>query len=232
MRKRCRSASSNGPTAKKVKFEDIHKEIALQFLNTKFNPSVVSDTIKTAFPHTYSKVAGKSRLKHVFEIESVSDDQGPSPSGYSNLEILLAREAEEKRQLLQRVQYLEEQVKQLEQLQLLSLLHLSGVGNTVMHPGNAVYHGSDSITHFDTFSVDTVVTEFKQFTPDLLQLFKSLGRCQQHVHDTDQPLELDDVKVATSLCTLMKCRSVKVLGLQLLLTFILSARATSKQVSK
>ncbi len=237
LRKRCRSAPSDGPTAKKVKFENIHEDLASRFPTKTFrDPKVVSDAIKEVFPQTYSKAAGKSRTKDILGLE-VALAQGPSTSQETgvtrenmtphdaDVRDQLARERKEKMALLERVKHLEGRVQQLEQVHVVSPSHLSSDMNAVINPGNAAYHGPDTIAHFDTFSIDAVVANFNQFGPNLYQLFKSLGQCGQ------QPVPLDEVKVVMSLCTLHKCRSVKVSGLQLLLTLMLVARATSRQVS-
>lgn len=44
--------------------------------------------------------------------------------------------------------------------------------------------------------------------------------------------QVTQLRSVLSLLTLLKCRSVKVLGVQLLITFMLITRATSRQVSK
>ena len=245
LRKRYRSASTDGPTAKKVKYEEIHDDLAAQFPTKTYNSKLVSDVIKAAFPQTYSKPAGKSRMKHIFGLEAASG-QGPSTSQATSTEVTRAivtpdcasvqkeldREREEKAQLLERIKHLEDRVAHLERLQSFSPSHLSNEMKAVMRPGNAAYHGPDTIAHFDTFSIDGVVAELNQFSPDLYQLFKFLGQCGEHGDDIQYSITLDEVKVVTSICTLLKCRSVKVLGLQLLLTLMLLARATSRQVNR
>lgn len=98
--------------------------------------------------------------------------------------------------------------------------------NSLLNPSNAVYHGQDSITHFESLSIDGVIAEFMQHAPNLYQLFKLL--CQNNpTEETDQA----QLRVATSLGILLKCHSTKVLGSQLLLTMMLLARATSRQVN-
>ena len=37
-------------------------------------------------------------------------------------------------------------------------------------PSNAVYHDHDTVEHFDKFTMDTVMSECKEYTPDLLKL--------------------------------------------------------------
>ena len=93
-----------------------------------------------------------------------------------------------------------------------------------MNPHHLVFHGPDTVEHLEHFSIDDVVSEFKQHAPDLHEVFQSLGKSSD-----DDPNR--EIKIFTSLCTLIKSRSKKVLGLQLLISFMLLARSTSKQVS-
>lgn len=96
--------------------------------------------------------------------------------------------------------------------------------DSLVDPRNAAYHGPDSITHFRAFKIESVITEFKQQAPNLYQLLSSLGQSVQTSNDEHE------MKVAMSISILLKCRSVKVLGIQLLITLMLLARATNRQV--
>ncbi len=93
-----------------------------------------------------------------------------------------------------------------------------------------VAHGPDSPEHFDSFSIDTVITELKTHVPDLHRLFMTLGDVERNKKDADaRPVE--ETRAVTSLCALLKARSVRVQGIQLLLGFMLVARSTNRQVS-
>ena len=98
-----------------------------------------------------------------------------------------------------------------------------------------VYHGPNTITHFNEFSLDAIASEIKQNAPALFQLFQSLS----HNITTDSSesgsqgagmSSNDDTKAVTALCVILKRRSVKVLGLQLLIGMMLVGRATSRRV--
>ena len=78
----------------------------------------------------------------------------------------------------------------------------------MLNPDNIVYHGPDTVEHLEHFSMGDIISEFKQNAPQVHELFQSLGRCH--------------------LC--VKSRSRKALGLQLMISFMLIARATNKQV--
>ena len=59
LREQYRSTPSEGPEAKRMKFSDIYSDLSSQFTSTNFNPKMVSQEIKGAFPDTYSKAVGK-----------------------------------------------------------------------------------------------------------------------------------------------------------------------------
>ena len=102
----------------------------------------------------------------------------------------------------------------------------------LLHPHMLCYHGPNTMDHLTSFSIDTVLQELRTNAPDVMELLSTLartGRFEEGDAD-DQHAHTATLRTVTSLCTLLKARSVKVLGLQLLLTFMLIARATSKQV--
>ena len=92
-----------------------------------------------------------------------------------------------------------------------------------------VFHGPSTQDHFHQFSIDKVIDELKTNAPDLVEFFGMLGQTNRH-DEQDDLARLGQLRLMTSMATLLKCRSVQVLGIQLLLTFMLIARSTSKQV--
>ena len=208
-------AERDGPNAKKIKFEDVQNELCARFPSMEFNPPNVSSTIKEVFPLTFSKAAGKSRQKHIFGLEAIPKEHVESTE---HLDLLVAKEREEKSKLLQKIEALEERIAQLEMVSLPSEL------DCLVNPSNVAYHGPDSISHFRAFNMDAIITEFTQQAPNVYHLLRSFGQCAQ---TSD---EEHDVKVTMSMSILLKCRSVKVLGVQLLITLMLLARATNRQV--
>ena len=95
--------------------------------------------------------------------------------------------------------------------------------DSLINPSNVAFHGPDTVEHLESFSVDSIVGEFKECCPDILEIFHSLGKSSD-----DDPNR--EAKIVTSLCILMKSYSRKVLGIQLMTTFMLLSRATSRQV--
>ena len=206
------SAPSEGPLAKKMKFGDLQDALSSQFSSTNFNPRMVSREIKTAFPNTFSKALGKGRLKHVYGIQRVGLSSLPSTSTSSEHE-----------ELKQKVRQLEERVQELER-ELKQPAVFANEMNSLLNPSLSVYHGPNDIANFDNFSMDSMVAEFTTLAPNLFELFQSLGQTSRHDNQSG------NVRSVMSMCALLKCRSQKVLGVQLLITLMLLARSTNKQV--
>ena len=97
-------------------------------------------------------------------------------------------------------------------------------------PSNSVYHGPDSVEHFTEFSIDTVLKEFEQIAPDVFRLLKILGSYYQHVQEGEEVSSIQGSKVVMAMCALLKSRTIRVLGLHLLISFMLVAWSTSRQV--
>ena len=205
LREQYRSAPSEGPEAKRMKFSDMYTDLSSRFSSTNFNPKMISQEIKGAFPDTYSKAVGKGRVKHVFGIERATQAQDSTSQCEG---------------LRERVRQLEDRVRELEQHQ-----EFSHEMNSLLAPNLSLYHGPNNITNFDSFTMDSMVEELVKISPTLYDLFKTLGQTSRHADD-----EGTDVTAVMSLCTLLKCRSQKVLGVQLLITLMLLARSTNKQV--
>ena len=182
---------------------------------------MVSQAISQAFPQSISKRHGKKQQKYLSGIDIRHLDECEQPS----LDSLVA----ENQELKARVQQLETRIAELEK-RLGSREDLDSQMQRALEPSNAVYHGPNSIEHFESFSVDQLFEELRERAPDVFSLFSALARVDHHDENQDSS-HLTQLRVLTSLCTLLKERSTKVLGIQLLITFMLVARATSKQVS-
>ena len=89
---------------------------------------------------------------------------------------------------------------------------------STMNPGNRVHNGPNSVQRFHTFSIDHVIAELKTHAPDLYKLLLSLE--STHAVEEGEVSSLSELRAATSMCILMKNRSLRVLGLQLLLTYV------------
>ena len=220
LRKRFQETPAEGPEAKRVKFQTVHQSLATGFPTVDFNSKMVSDVLKAAFPHTTRKPVGKAQLLHVYGIEETQDEVAREiPQQLPSLQADLMKERGTNTKLLERVQQLESQLR--EQQQMPGRLELQM--EAILNPNNTVYHGPDTVEHLEQFSMDDIISEFKQNAPQLHELFQSLGNSS---NDTCE----NETKIITSLCALVKSRSKKVLGLQLMISFMLIARATNKQV--
>ena len=70
----------------------------------------------------------------------------------------------------------------------------------------------------------------KNYTGKSASLLCLIGKTDRH--DDPDHAQVTQLQSDSSLLNLLKCRSIKVLGVQLLLMFMLNAQATSKQVRK
>ena len=103
-------------------------------------------------------------------------------------------------------------------------------GEIVHKTTNYVFHGPDTIEHFQSFSVERVITELQTDAPDVYRLFQMLGDTGRNRRPNQEGYSSEELKAMMSACTLLNARSKKVKGLQLLLGIMLVARATSRQV--
>jgi hypothetical protein len=92
-----------------------------------------------------------------------------------------------------------------------------------------VIQGPDTIDHLHEFSIDSIISDLRQHSPDLYSLFLKIGNTRRNTCD-DKGLSTEDIKAVASLCTLLNARSNRVKGLQLI-NLMLITRATSRQVS-
>ena len=91
-----------------------------------------------------------------------------------------------------------------------------------------VMHGPDTLERFQEFSMGTVIEELKASCPKLYSLLKQLGNTDRNAREGVLPGE--ELKVVMALCTLLNAHSARIKGIQLLISLILIAKATSKQV--
>ena len=210
---------SDGPLCKKVKFEDIRCSLTEQFPSQSMSSRMISEAIQTAFPATFTKKVGSSRATYVFGLEPIQLIQAhPSSSCTGCLTLtqqVIAlqdrnRELEKEVQELRQLVYPQSLVTQIAQL---------------AQPQHAVYHGPNNIDNFEKFSISELATEIKQHAPGVDKLLADIG-----VSSSCQEAE-DQAKVVTVISTLVKHHSNKALGVQLLTSYMLLSRGTSRQVN-
>lgn len=217
---------------KKVKFSAIYDDLATQFPSETWNSRMVSETVRSAFPQSSSKQYGKFHTTFVHGIEANEPDPAnPDSTLIVSLKQSLEAEKEKNEQLVLSSRKLEEENAKLRGLLATAFQPdiIESQVQSMMNSSCSAYHGPDTIEHFYSFSIDRVISELHTHAPDVLRLFSLIGNVYRH--DDAEHTKVAQLQSVSSLLNLLKCRSVKVLGVQLLLTFMLIARATNKQVS-
>ena len=199
---------------------DIQQCFSQQFPSDAITPPQVGSLIKKAFPNAQSKRAGKERKTFIVGIEQCGTSQ--------SVQALLQAEQARSEQLALQVKMLESKVRELERS-----THdpLSLQVEQIVHNGTTVLHGPDTTARFEEFSLAAVTDELRTTAPDLFSLINHLADSQRNAPSSSE-VTGEQHKVVMSLCTLLNARSQQVKGLQLLISFMLVARATSKQVNK
>ena len=212
---------TEGPCAKRVKFADIHEALIQNFPTGDISNSSCGQVVQEAFPGTKRTRVGKQRLLYVVGIEE-------STSCIDSTDALLA----ENIQLRATVQQLQERIRELEATSAsrCSPLLMQQMDSLLRH-GDQILHGPNSPGRFTELSVKVITDEIQKNAPDVYQLFLQLGDAHRNPTDSTQT-PVEQRKVIMSLCTILNARCRTANGLQLLLSFMLIARATSKQVKR
>ena len=222
-----KSVFEETPHPKRVKFSDISAELHQHFPERKYSVYEVSKLVRKAFPHTESKRCGKSRQTEILQlarIESPDLEQSVSASqpGTSNTESgILTRYSD----LLIENQLLKARIQELERF---SATSLCSQADTLIHHASVVKHGPSSITAFRELDLASIVAELQFQAPDLYHLYMMVGDTKRNQDDGEVTTE--EIKAVASMCSLLNARSANMKGLQLLMSMMLVARATSRQV--
>ena len=62
-----------GPCPKKIKLSDLHQQLEKKYFPEKVSQYAASHKVHEAFPNAESKIAGKSRTKHIFGVVPMED---------------------------------------------------------------------------------------------------------------------------------------------------------------
>ena len=241
LRSRYREVPLEGPCPKKIKLSDLHQQLEKKYFPEKVSQYAASHIVREAFPNAESKIAGKSRTKHIFGIAPVEDvtlessasstSQAGEASSCSQhsvsvpVSVLLETEQVRNKQLMEKIMLLEARVKELEKT---SPVMLTQQADQLQH-SSLILCGPDTPDHFQNFSIDRVIQELQEQAPDMYKFFMQLCDVQRNV-SPDSSISIKEIKGVTSLCTVLNARSNRVKGLQLLISMMLIARSTSKQV--
>ena len=223
-----------GPDAKRVKFSDVHDSLMAQFPSELISKQMASHAIQEAFPNTQKQRSGREKNTYIVGIQSPVQIHPSNP-----VDVLQAQNqqlTERVHQLEARIHELEEQTSQSTSLVRQEILpSMTGTHpdttskimqqmDTLLQNACQIIHGPDTPDHFPEFTMDAVIGEVQSIAPDVYQFFAQLG-------NTNQMMKFLLKKGKSSChCTVLNARSRFENGLQLLLSIMLIARATSKQV--
>ena len=225
----------SGEGASRIKFSDILNEVHQAFPTGNISSYVVSDAISKEFPMSVGKKVGEKKHKYIYGIAINPEAGGSTTASLASevvaLEQSLQHERRMKEYLWQQLQQLQQQFEELKHRQQtsLSMQQLDDQMQTLLQSNMSSFHGPDTVDHFHSFSLDTVIAELRTAAPDVVELFQQLAKGDRF-EDDDKLSQIVQMRSTTAICTLLKGRSVKVLGLQLLFSFMLIGQAASKQV--
>lgn len=160
-------AANEGPAQKRVKYSTVKDHLEGQFPEKSFNSQIVSGYIKEAFPSAFTKRLGESRQTMVVGIKPVdrialSSDRmcDECIELKKHLVVVNTRLSEAVADNVRLRQIVSEQQK-------FCPAALSDQLGYLASPGNAVYHGPDTLKHFSDFTIDGLISECKEHAPDV-----------------------------------------------------------------
>ena len=251
---------TDAPQQKRMKFSEVSAELHKQFPQRSYSTHEVSRLIREVFPHTESKRCGKSRQTQILGLERIpvgvgQSESRPSTSYRSTSEPLsdsaslfpsqpgLQSEPMPSQRgtsepigqstslipsysdLLIENHELRARIQELERT---SAPSLCSQADRVIRHKSPVSQGPSSLSAFYELDFDSIASELKSCAPDLYQFYMTLGDTKRNQEKGEVTTE--EVKAVSSLCSLLNARSARMTGLQLLVSMMLVARATSKQV--
>ncbi len=240
-----------------VEFRTIHSMVLDEFPGT--STIATSRMIKEAFPSTYIKRIGREkvhcvvgvRLQHTSSaMQSVALLPGSAESAcsstsgarvaqpsqlveaFSTGQLLLELQDEKDRRfaLERQVHELHSKLMQYEQVLPQFRHQLQSEADQIALSALPVVHGPSTQAQIRSFTLDGVIEDLKATCPHMYQLFQEVGRTQRMAAQHPDVLPLAELKAVVSMCTLLNARSNRVKGVQLLISLMLIARATNKQV--
>lgn len=224
-----KEAPATGPEAKKIKFSHIKDDVQHYCQSMPISSSLLSRAISAEFSQKESKQLGKARHSYVLGIDRLAGEECSTSAAAAAVSDSSSQQIAD---LQHQIHVLQQKVHELEQQ---NESPVSGTFDTQMsqllQADLSVHHGPNTVNNFEEFSVDAIFEELRRYAPDVYKLFCTIGQTSLH-NEEDELSRLSQLRVMTSMTTLLKCRSVQVLGVQLLIAFMLIARSTSKQVRK
>ena len=226
LKRKYQEVEHSGCTGPSIKFSRLADEIKHNFPDKEYCPRTLSAIVHEAFPHIDKQKERTSKNVWVYGIEPTSEGSFDDESVQFQQQIeQLQTEISVCDQEFNRLQRRVAELENIKRTQV-SLSTLQSQMSVVMHPNHQVNHGPNTVENFHNFSIESVISELQSHAPDVFQLLKSLGTLSNQEDEGGH----HTLKAVIALVALLKSRSVPILGLQLLLTFTLIARATNKQV--
>ena len=210
----------SGPGTKSINLQTLQHMLMERFAPDDISLIEVTRIVNEAFLFTQHKRMLKDGVKYTY---IVGIDMATQPCAQS-----APPATDEKQQLLRRIQELEQQVEELK-----SCKQLIDESEKVLAVAVSSSSGPNTLSRLSEFSLDSIVADLDTNSPILFQLFHKVGdtaRNQRCVGDSSFCVE--EMKAIMSLCTLLNARSNRFKGMQLLLSLMLVARGTGKQVIK
>ena len=212
-------------------------------LQEHFHPQQISSVearklIDECFPFIRSKRCTQSKQTYLFGIElrpsesarSSHTESGGDPITAVDVTSAAVSMSNDPEVLRRRIQFLESRVQYLESKLMEAENHQGFIkeADMVIACGSQSLHGPDNIDELSDFSIDAIISEFQRYAPSIYAFFQQVGHTNRNPNESSLPVE--QMKALMALCTLMNARSNRFKGLQLLLSMMLVARATNKQV--
>ena len=107
--------------------------------------------------------------------------------------------------------------------------HLQSEVDSVVASKAILVHGPDFPENFSSFLMKFLIQELKDSCPKLYGLIQQLSKTKGN--DSDSSITGEELKCVMALCTILNARSSRVRGIQLMMSLMLLARSTSKQVT-
>lgn len=215
------------PQPKRIKFSDVSTELQTHFPGKTYSTYEVSRLVHEAFPNTESKACGKSRQKHLLGLERIPPP--PSDHSFTESQCSTSESATSHTSRYSDLVLENQQLKaRIQELERTSATSLCCQADRVISHKSVLTQGPNSMDTFHDFDFKTIVAELQLHAPDLYHLYMTLGDTARN--QEEEEVTTEEVKAVASMCSLMNARSARMRGLQLLVSMMLVARATSRQV--
>lgn len=179
---------------------EIQRMLQERFKSDSISAVEACRVLKEAFPSVQQKRLTKQGVKQTYATGVDWTDQALSTTPSSS-----STQASDRATLKQRIE-LEKPVQGLEQSQ-----HYIRESDKMLSSSDVASHGPDTIWRLAHFSLDSIRQEFAVHTPELLDLFSTIGLNKQQ-SEAQATLQTGEMKTITSLCVLLNARSNRFRG--------------------